>query len=71
MSLIPLFALPSGFEITARSKLEGMLCITLLSTQPSSHCPLCGIAATRIHSRDTRRVTDLPYAGNLTVYGLA
>ena len=59
MSLNSLFALPSGLEITACSKLEGRLCVSLLSTQSSSPCPLCGTAATRIHSRYQRTVQDL------------
>jgi transposase len=63
MSLISLFALPSGLEITTCSKLKGRLCVSLLSTQPCSHCPLCGSAATRIHSRDPRKLADLPSAG--------
>lgn len=63
MSLISLLALPSGLEITACSKLEGRLYVSLLSTQSSSPCPLCGTAATRIHSRYQRRLADLPCAG--------
>src|ERR1700755_1880229 len=63
MSLISLFALPSGLEITAYSKLEGVLYVSLLSTQPCSYCPLCGSAATRIHSRYQRRLADLPSTG--------
>ena len=63
MSIIPLFALPSGLEMTACSRQEGMLCVSLLSTQPVSHCPICGSAATRIHSRYQRRLTDLPSTG--------
>ena len=63
MSLMSLFALPSGLEITACSHQEGMLCVSLLSTQPCSHCPLCGSIATRIHSRYQRRLADLPSVG--------
>jgi zinc-finger of transposase IS204/IS1001/IS1096/IS1165 len=63
MSIIPLFALPSGIEITACSHQEGVLCVSLLSTQSSSPCPLCGTAATRIHSHYQRRLTDLPSTG--------
>src|SRR5712692_1488218 len=63
MSIIPLFALPSGIEMIACSKLEGVLCVSLLSTQFSSPCPLCGTAATRIHSHYQRRLADLPSAG--------
>jgi len=58
-----LFAFPSGLEITACSKLEGMLCVSLLSTQHSSPCPLCGTAATHIHNHYQRRLTDLPRTG--------
>ncbi len=63
MSIIPLFALPSGLEMTSCSHYEGKLCVSLVSTQPTSHCPLCGSAATRIHSRYQRKLADLPSAG--------
>ena len=63
MSIIPLFALPSGLEMTACSRQEGMLCVSLLSTRLVSHCPVCGSAATRIHSRYQRRLADLPSTG--------
>jgi transposase len=63
MSIIPLFALPSGIEITACSHQEGALCVSLLSMQSSSPCPFCGTAATRIHSHYHRRLTDLPSTG--------
>jgi len=63
MSIIPLLALPAGLEMTAFSRQQGTLCVSVLSTQSCSHCPLCGAAATRIHSRDPRRLADLPSAG--------
>lgn len=63
MSVIPLFAFPSGLEMTECSSQEGRLCVSLLSLQPSPHCPLCGTVATRIHRRDQRRLTDLPSTG--------
>src|SRR5215468_11123354 len=71
MSLIPLFALPSGLEITSCTRREGRLYVSLLSTQPSSPCPLCGIAATRIHSRYQRRLADLPCAGQPVSFQLS
>src|SRR5690242_6632294 len=71
MSLIFLFALPSGLEITSCIKLEGRLSISLLSTQPSSACPLCGTAATRIHSRYQRKLADLPCAGQPVSFQLS
>ena len=63
MSLMPLLALPSGLEITAYSHQEGKLCVSLLSTQLNSYCPLCGTAAARIHSHYQRRLADLPSTG--------
>src|SRR5215469_15943326 len=63
MTNTPLFALPSGLEITACSHQEGILWVSLLSTQTTSHCPLCGSPATRIHSRYQRKLADLPSTG--------
>jgi transposase len=63
MSATPLFALPSGLEMTACSSQEGKVCVFLLSTQSTSACPMCDGAATRIHSRNSRRLTDLPSRG--------
>src|SRR5438067_7951960 len=63
MSILSLFALPSGLEVTTSSQEEGVLYVSLLSTQPASPCPSCGSAATRIHSRYQRRLADLPSAG--------
>ncbi len=63
MSIIPLFALPSGLEMTTCSSQEGRLYVSLLSTQPNSPCPVCSSAATRIHSRYQRRLADLPSTG--------
>lgn len=71
MFTIPLFALPSGLEITACSYQEGVLCVSLLSTQPTSRCPLCGSLATRIHSRYQRRLADLPSTGQPVRFLLA
>jgi len=71
MSTIPLFALPSGLEMIACSRQEGRLCVSLLSTQPTSHCPVCGSAATRIHSRYQRRLADLPSTGQPVRFVLA
>ncbi len=63
MPIIPLLALPLGFEVTAFSRQEETLCVSLLSTQACSRCPLCGSAATRIHSRYQRKLADLPSTG--------
>jgi transposase len=63
MSIVRLLALPAGLEMTAFSRQEGILCVSVLSTQSCSPCPVCGSAATRIHSRYQRRLADLPSAG--------
>lgn len=63
MPTIPFFALPTGLEITAFFQEKGTLCVSLLSTQFSSRCPLCGSFAIRIHSRYQRVLADLPSAG--------
>jgi transposase len=41
------------------------LTLVLASTQTTAPCPLCGTVTTRIHSRYTRTVLDLPWAGML------
>jgi transposase len=63
MSLLPFLALPPGLEVIAFSQQQGTLSVRLESTQPSSRCPLCGSPATRIHSRDPRKLADLPCTG--------
>ncbi len=63
MLTIPFLALPAGFESTAFSHQEGTLCVSLLSTQLSSRCPLCGSSSIRIHSRYQRILDDLPNTG--------
>jgi transposase len=63
MSVNSLFAFPAGLEMTACSSQEGRVSVSLLSTQPSSPCPVCGSAAARIHSRYQRRLADLPSTG--------
>ena len=54
---------PPGLEMTSVSSQEGTLCVSLLSTQPFSCCPVCGSVATRIHSRYQRVLADLPSGG--------
>jgi transposase len=36
------------------------LIVHLVSTQPATHCPLCGQASEHVHSRYRRRVADVP-----------
>ena len=35
---------------------------TLSTTQPTAACPVCQTTATRVHSRYTRTLADLPWA---------
>ncbi|HEY4385565.1 MAG TPA: transposase family protein [Ktedonobacteraceae bacterium] len=56
-------ALPDGLKLTGIEVIGGMLIITALSTQNTPCCPLCGTPATRVHSRYTRQIADLPCGG--------
>src|SRR4051794_41964420 len=37
--------------------------LSLISRQPAPECPLCQVAARRLHSRYERTLADLPWAG--------
>lgn len=37
--------------------------LSLISRQPAPECPLCHVAARRLHSRYERTLADLPWAG--------
>ena len=63
LELSPLLSLGPGLEPTSISTAADGLTIHVSSTLPSSSCPLCSQLATRIHSRYTRVVADLPCAG--------
>jgi len=56
-------ALPEGLEVTVIEMIDEVLIITAVSTQVHPACPLCGTSATRVHSRYTRRLADLPCSG--------
>jgi transposase len=56
-------ALPEGLEVTGIEMINEMVTITANSTQIHPCCPLCGRTATRVHSRYTRQVADLPCGG--------
>jgi transposase len=63
MEVKPALALPQGLEMTGIEMIDEVLTVTLVSTQMSPCCPLCGTAARRIHSRYTRQIADLPCGG--------
>jgi transposase len=63
MEVKPVLALPEGLEVTALEVIDGVLTLTVVSTQRLPCCPLCGAPAERLHSRYTRHIADLPCAG--------
>lgn len=63
MKVKQITALPEGFVVTASEVIDEVLTITVLSTQVSPRCPLCGEPSARVHSRYLRRVADLPCSG--------
>jgi transposase len=63
MELSPFLPLGQGLELTSISAAADGLTIYVESTMFPSSCPLCTHQASRIHSRYTRVVADLPCAG--------
>jgi transposase len=63
MDVQKVVALPNGLEVLRMEMIETVLPITAVSTQKNPCCPLCGTPATRVHSRSTRRIADLPCSG--------
>src|SRR5258708_5600682 len=63
MEVKPALALPDGWEMTGSEIIDELLTIAFASTQLFPCCPLCGTPATRVHSRYTRQIADLPCGG--------
>lgn len=63
MEVQPALALPAGLEVTGIERIDTVLIITAVSTHMQPCCPLCGAPATRVHSRFTRKIADLPCGG--------
>jgi transposase len=63
MKVEPLLSLPKGLEVTSIEVADDGLTIGVISTQRSACCPLCSSPATRVHSHYTRKIADLPCAG--------
>jgi transposase len=63
LELSPLLLLGPGLEPMSISATADGFTVHVTSTLSSSCCPLCSHLATRIHSRYTRVVADLPCAG--------
>ena len=54
---------PPSLRVEALVAGDDGLTIRLVSETAEARCPLCGEAADRIHSRATRTLADLPWAG--------
>ncbi len=59
----PALALPDGLELIGLERIDDLLTATVVSTRMSPCCPLCRTKATRVHSRYTRQVANLPCGG--------
>lgn len=55
--------LPKGLRLQSLSIGAGRVSISAASATRRSLCPLCGRASSRVHSRYTRTVSDLPWHG--------
>ncbi len=56
-------ALPNGLAVTEIEIIDEVLTLTAVSVQIRASCPLCGVCASRVHSRYIRRLIDLPCGG--------
>jgi transposase len=63
MEIPQLFPLGNGLELTQMEMGDGHLRLHVTPTSRISTCPLCEQSATRMHSRYSRLVKDLPCAG--------
>ncbi|WP_419805935.1 transposase family protein [Terriglobus sp.] len=57
--------LPSSTEVrlVCLRQVAGAVQVELRTCQPSSSCPSCGTASSRVHSRYSRKLMDLPWQG--------
>jgi hypothetical protein len=63
MEVKPMLALPDELEVTGIEMRDEGLTITVVSKQLCACCSLCSTEASRLHSRYTRAVADLPCGG--------
>jgi transposase len=54
---------PPGFAVDQVDRGDAHVLITVHSESDNSPCPACGTRSSRIHSRYSRRLTDLPLSG--------
>ena len=55
--------IPPSLHVDALLVGDDGLTIRVLAETPAARCPLCGEPAERVHSRATRTLADLPWAG--------
>jgi transposase len=55
--------IPPSLHVEALLVGDDDLTIRVLAETPEARCPLCGEPADRVHSRTTRTLADLPWAG--------
>lgn len=63
MEQTPFLPLCQGLQMASAVIHDGQVVVQVVATAPCSSCPLCRCSATRVHSQYTRRVADLPCAG--------
>jgi hypothetical protein len=57
------FGLPKELELVDITVVDEVLTISVVSTQMSPCCPLCGVHASRIPSTYPRQMADVPCGG--------
>ncbi len=62
MNIDCLLPITPGLVLSGISYGEKQLTLSLTSSHPLAHCPLCQSGSQRIHSRYGRKVADLPWA---------
>jgi transposase len=63
MEVSPFLPLSDGLHIEGVTASANELLVHVVSQSPRACCPRCGVQASRIHSRYTRHIADLPCAG--------
>src|SRR5712691_9131839 len=63
MEVSPFLPLSDGLYIDRVTASANELLVSVISSSPKACCPRCSMQASRIHSRYTRRVADLPCVG--------
>ncbi len=63
MVAAPARLLPPSLEVDALLVADDGITIRAVSDAPGARCPICGEPADRVHSRVTRTLADLPWAG--------